>query len=59
MDQTTTKEAAITEIRFTICPRCGDRITLAVLADPEDDVVRWKQHICTQRWRLALVRTRA
>jgi len=45
--------------RFTVCRRCGDEILLADAAEPEEDVVRWRQHACIRRWQLTLVRTRA
>jgi hypothetical protein len=46
------------ENRFTICTRCGDDIYLANKATPEEDIARWRRHVC-KKPKLQLVRTQA
>lgn len=36
------------ENRFTVCARCGEEIYLADKATPEDDIARFKRHVCTK-----------
>lgn len=48
-----------TTIRYTICTRCGDEVYLADGTTPDEDFALWKRHVCTHKWVLKLVRTRA
>lgn len=57
MEDISKQPPAVCEVRFVLCPRCGDEIQLAIDTDPEEDINQVRQHVCTHKWKLRLIQT--